>query len=63
MVARKRIEVHKATINVEFVIDDSCLISVPSVEVVPGILLSGTNIASCQYNQQRQDYWRWHAVA
>ena len=45
MVTWERVEVHKATINVELVIDDGGLMSIPSAKVVSRILLYGTGAA------------------
>lgn len=54
MISFKRVEVHKATIDIQLIIYDSGLMSKPPAEVVPGILDGGANQLECEWQQQCQ---------
>jgi hypothetical protein len=49
VVSWERIEVHKATIDVQPVVNDGCLMSIPAAKVISGVLLdSGAGAMNCK---------------
>ena len=53
VVVSERIEVDKATINVQPVVNKGCLMPIPAAKVISGVLPSGVSAMNCKAQQRR----------